>query len=156
MEIPNWSILGWFTHPYHKGCLFKLDHHYWICPIVTYFVSSLHHLQSPVQGVADCDVKKVRKGLGRGRPLKEPSFSSSDLSTNSSLSLEEDLAQLSVTQQLEKSSDESVLSLTLPPVPQQVAEYLPPQPRLNGLFPGKVGGGSLKTVALENLDFTLP
>lgn len=101
--------------------------------------------------MADCEVKKARKGVGRGRPLKEPSFSSSDLSTNSSLSLEEDLAQLSVTQQLEKSSDESVLSLTLPPVPQPVAEYLPPQPRLNGLFPGKVGGGRFKILIKMSL-----
>ena len=32
--------------------------------------------------------------------------------------------------------DIQVLSLTLPPAPQPVSEYLPPQPRLTGLFPG--------------------
>ena len=76
------------------------------------------------------------KGRGRGRPLMQPpSYSSSSLSS-SDLSLEEDLEKMSVTVQLEKSSDESVLSLTLPPAPQPVSEYLPPQPRITGLFPG--------------------
>ena len=75
------------------------------------------------------------KGRGRGRTLMQPpSYSSSSLSSD--LSLEEDFEKMSVTVQLEKSSDESVLSLTLPPAPQPVCEYLPPRPRITGLFPG--------------------
>ena len=75
------------------------------------------------------------KGRGRGRTLMQPpSYSSSSLSSD--LSLEEDFEKMSVTVQLEKSSDESVLSLTLPPAPQPVSEYLPPRPRITGLFPG--------------------
>ena len=75
------------------------------------------------------------KGRGRGRTLMQPpSITSSSLSSD--LSLEEDFEKMSVTVQLEKSSDESVLSLTLPPAPQPVSEYLPPRPRITGLFPG--------------------
>lgn len=106
--------------------------------------------------------KRVRKGRGRGRTfgqsrrMAEQDFesdSSSDLSTESSLSLEGDLAQLSVTTQMEKSSDESVLSLTLPPVPQPVSEYLPPQQRLAGLFPGQANEG--RSCKLQTNHFTV-
>ena len=94
------------------------------------------------QGVST-DIR-LRKGRGRGRPLQQPhTSSSSDLSTASSLSFEEEPVQASVTTQLEKSSDESVLSLTLPPVQQAVSDFLPPQPRLHGLFPGQVTDLSL-------------
>ena len=52
---------------------------------------------------------------------------------------------MSTTVQLEKSSDESVVSLTLPPAPLPVDQYLPPQPRITGLFPGgKVPGSGPK------------
>ena len=63
---------------------------------------------SGVKGVKSEVTPRKAKGRGRGRPLMlPPSHSSTSLSSD--LSLEDDLEKMSVTVQLDKSSDESVV-----------------------------------------------
>ena len=49
-----------------------------------------------------------------------------------------------------------VLSLTLPPAPQPVSEYLPPQPRLTGLFPGGKEGSRPCKIQTNHFTVELP
>ena len=61
-----------------------------------------------LQGVKSEAAPRKAKGRGRGRPLLQPPSHSSSSLSSSDLSLEDDLEKMSVTVQLDKSSDESV------------------------------------------------
>jgi len=90
--------------------------------------------------------EKVKRRVGRGQGLRKPSGSSSSgqdsdttPSSSSSRSLEEEFGLISFSSKVNKSSDESVMSLTLPSPAPPVAEFLPPQSRVQGAFPGSSG-----------------